>query len=41
MFQAIILCNLKENVEKTNFRPDFGPLWPKFGSQIFFRGFYL
>ena len=30
-----------ENGEKTNFRLDFGPFWPKFGPQNFFRGFYL
>ena len=46
MFQAIILCNKKENLinqtwendKKPNFGPDISPFWPKFGPNIFFRG---
>ena len=46
MFQAIILCNLKENewnelekLTKPNFGPDFGSFWPRFGPQEFLVGF--
>ena len=28
-----------KNDKKPNFRPDFGPFWPKFGPKKFFCGF--
>ena len=40
-FKGKLMKQIWENDKKTNFGPDFGLFWPKFGPKIFFRGFYL
>ena len=37
--QEKLMNETGENGKKPSFKPDFGPLWPKFGSKIFFVDF--
>ena len=49
MFQAMILCNIQENLmnqtqnndKKPSFGPDFWAIWHKFGHQFFLRVLHL
>ena len=40
-FRGKLINQTWENGKKPNFGPEFGPFWPKFSPQKFFRGFYL